>query len=287
MNRETKLRQRRRMLLAGLGLAAYPLMPALAWGQPNSDRVQRSALVIGNATYAFGKLRNPVNDARTVSTTLQEMGFDVVRAEDADLPHMLEAMKEFVARSQESDVRLLFYAGHGIQAKGKNYLVPVDATIIEEDKLDAQMVSVIDLIDKLSALKNGVNIVILDACRTGVAATVRRRGGTAARSLAAGLAQMNAPRGTLIAFSTAPGSVALDGKSDNSAYTKHLVDNMRLPGLPVEQLFKRVRISVAEDTKQSQIPWESSSLMGDFCFLNNNAGTCANTVTATGTKTDR
>lgn len=287
MNRETKLRQRRRLLLAGLGLTAFPLLSPLVWGQPKADSVRRSALVIGNATYAFGKLRNPVNDARAVSATLQEMGFDVTRAEDADLPHMLEAMKEFVARSQDSDVRLLFYAGHGIQAKGKNYLVPVDATLIEEDKLDAQMVSVIELIDKLSALKNGVNIVILDACRTGVAANVRKRGAVAGRSLAAGLAQMNAPRGTLIAFSTAPGSVALDGKTDNSAYTKHLVDNMRLPGLPVEQLFKRVRISVAEDTKQSQIPWESSSLMGDFCFLSDKAGACANAIATTATKADR
>jgi uncharacterized caspase-like protein len=285
MKRDTALR--RRILVACVGLTAYSLLSPSVWGQPKAESVKRSALVIGNATYAFGKLRNPVNDARAVSAALQEMGFDVARAEDADLSAMLEAMKEFVAHSQDSEVRLLFYAGHGIQAKGKNYLVPVDATLIDEDKLDARMVSVSELIDKLGALKSGVNIVILDACRTGVAANVRKRGPTGARSLAAGLAQMNAPRGTLIAFSTAPGSVALDGKADNSAYTKHLVDNMRLPGLPVEQLFKRVRISVAEDTKQSQIPWETSSLMGDFCFLSNNAGTCVNAVTATGARTER
>jgi uncharacterized caspase-like protein len=276
---------RRRLLMAGIGLSSYALLPTLALGQSKPQSAQRIALVMGNATYAFGKLRNPVNDARAVSAALQATGFDVMRTEDADLAHMLESMKEFLARSQESDVRLLFYAGHGIQAKGKNYLIPVDTTLIEEEKLDAQMVSVNELIDKLSSLKTGVNIVILDACRTGVSSNVRRRAGS--RSLAAGLAQMNAPRGTLIAFSTAPGSVALDGKADNSAYTKHLVDQMRLPGLPVEQLFKRVRISVAEETAQAQIPWETSSLMGDFCFLRDNAGTCANAVTATEAKTNR
>jgi uncharacterized caspase-like protein len=275
LSMSTMSQQRRRFLMHSFaaGLAMKSCLASLAFAQAGADRVRRSALVMGNAAYAFGKLKNPVNDSRAVSTALQALGFDVMTLEDADLARMLEAMKDFAARGQNSEVRLLFYAGHGVQAKGKNYLVPVDATLIDEDKLDAQMVSVSELIDKLSALKAGVNIVILDACRTGVSANVARRAGT--RSASGGLAQMNAPRGTLIAFSTAPGSVALDGAAKNSAYTRHLLEYMREPGLPVEQVFKRVRISVAEETLQAQIPWETSSLMGDFCFLSDKTGACA------------
>ncbi len=271
--------QRRRLLLAcltGIGaLSTAWLAPVLAQTAGGAQR--RSALVIGNAEYAFGRLRNPVNDARAMAGTLHSIGFDTVKLEDADLPHMLDAMKDFVARAKDSAVRLFFYAGHGIQARGSNYLVPVDVGVIDEPKLSAQMVSVLELVDKLGSLAGGVNLVILDACRTGVSgAASRRRGADGKRSANAGLAQMNAPRGTLIAFSTAPGSVALDGEDANSAYTKHLVEAIGVPGLPVEQVFKRVRVSVARETQQAQIPWETSSLMGDFCFRADPSGVCAN-----------
>jgi uncharacterized caspase-like protein len=277
MEIDTKMRQRRRLLSVGVVSSiamGYPWLSSLALAQTESGARERTALVMGNAGYAFGKLRNPVSDARAVASALKAMDFEVNMLEDAGLSNMLDATKAFVARGQDSQVRLLFYAGHGIQARGNNYLIPVDVALIEEDKLDAQMVSVGELVDKISALKNGVNIVILDACRTGLSANVRRRAGTGTRSAPSGLAHMSAPKGkgTLIAFSTAPGSVALD----NSSYVKHLVQNMNEPGLPVEQLFKRVRTSVAEETKQAQIPWETSSLMGDFCFRNGSSGGCAN-----------
>jgi uncharacterized caspase-like protein len=285
MNIDDSMQGRRRFVVAGLvwsmGLLSSQLLLSsrFAFGQTTSRIIQRTALVMGNGAYAFGRLKNPVNDARAVTGALEPIGFKVVTLEDGDLPHMIDAMKEFIAHAKDSRVRLFFYAGHGIQSKGKNYLVPVDATVIEEDKLPTQLVSVSEFLDKLSLLESGVNIVILDACRTGLSATaLRRRGMDDKRSLQSGLAQMTAPHGTLIAFSTAPGSVALDGTTQNSTYTRHLLENISVPGLPVEQLFKRVRISVARETQQSQIPWETSSLMGDFCFRTDTSGGCASLV---------
>lgn len=286
MNIDDSVQGRRRFVIAGLlssiGLVSSELLlcSRFAFAQTTSRLIQRTALIMGNGAYAFGRLKNPVNDARAVTDALEPIGFEIVTVEDGDLLHMIDAMKEFIARAKDSQVRLFFYAGHGIQSKGKNYLVPIDATVIEEDKLATQLVSVSEFVDKLSLLKSGVNIVILDACRAGLSATAsRRRGIDDKRSLQSGLAQMNAPQGTLIAFSTAPGSVALDGtNTQNSTYTRHLLENMKVPGLPVEQLFKRVRVSVARETQQSQIPWETSSLMGDFCFRTDTSGGCASLI---------
>jgi uncharacterized caspase-like protein len=276
MNIDESMQARRRFVVGSLLSCLGWLPSGFAFGQTVSGPMQRTALIMGNGTYSFGRLKNPLNDVRAVTAALKAIGFEAVTLEDGDLAHMLDAMKEFIAGAKDSQVRLFFYAGHGIQAKGKNYLVPVDATLIEENKLSTQLVSVSEFIDKLSLLKSGANIVILDACRTGLSATAaRRRGVDNKRSLQSGLAQMDAPQGTLIAFSTAPGSVALDGTTQNSTYTKHLLESMSVPGLPVEQLFKRVRISVARETQQAQIPWETSSLMGNFCFRNDTNGGCS------------
>ncbi|MEO5863224.1 MAG: caspase family protein [Burkholderiales bacterium] len=278
MNVDDSIQGRRRFVISSL-LSCLGLPFGFALGQTVSGPIKRTALIMGNGAYAFGRLKNPVNDVRGVAGALEPIGFEVVTLEDGDLTHMLDAMKEFIARGKDSPVRLFFYAGHGIQAKGKNYLVPVDAQMIEENKLTTQLVSVSEFIEKLSLLKSGANIVILDACRTGLsAAAARRRGVNNKRSPQSGLAQMDAPQGTLIAFSTAPGSVALDGASQNSTYTRHLLESMSVPGLPVEQLFKRVRISVAQETQQAQIPWETSSLMGNFCFRTDTKGGCSSLI---------
>lgn len=237
-----------------------------------NEAMSRAALVIGNSDYGFGRLRNPVNDSRVMASSLRNTGFDVTALENGTLMGMLDAMKAFVARAKSSQVRLFFFAGHGIQAKGVNFLVPVDTPLIDESRLSATMVSVSDLVDQLTLLKKGVNILVLDACRTGLGSATRRRGSAAMAT--SGLAQMAAPSGTLIAFSTSPGAVALDGSAENSTYTKHLAKNLSVPGLPIEQLFKRVRISVAQETGQAQIPWETSSLMGDFCFRTTANGQC-------------
>lgn len=254
-----------------------------AWAQPSTESVngeRRIALVIGNADYAIGPLKNPVNDARAMSATLKDLGFIVITRENASVSIMLDAIREFALKAKDNQVRLFYYAGHGVQVKGKNYLIPVDANIQSEDDIPAKSADVTELLDRLGQLQNGLNMVILDACRNNPFANpnlvgadgrlIRFRG-----KAQSGLAQLEAPQGTLVAFSTAPGAIAMDGSNfSNSLYTKHLLANIQAPGLPVEQLFKRVRIAVAQETKRMQVPWESSSLMSDFCFKVNADGKC-------------
>jgi uncharacterized caspase-like protein len=247
---------------------------------------RRVALVIGNSAYPFGSLKNPVNDARSVTAALRDLGFIVTLKQDATLETMLDTLRRFLSESRSSDVRLVYYAGHGVQVKGKNYLIPVDAEITSEAEISAKSADLTMFLDRLGEFANGVNIVILDACRDNpFAHRTRLDPGELLfkpRQLAGesnhervGLARVAAPRGTLIAFSTAPGAVAADSvNAKNSVYTKHLLANMSVAGVQVEQLFKRVRIAVAEETKHHQIPWESSSLMGDFCFKIPSDGAC-------------
>lgn len=247
-------------------------LDAYAARQPMANPERRMALVIGNAAYRTSPLKNPVNDADAMAKALGDLGFEVTVLQDASLDRMLDAMRTFVRRSQKADVRLFYYAGHGMQVKGRNFLVPVDAVIGGEDEVPSTTADLNELVNQLGAIRTGLNIIILDACRNNPFAgnamvgpdgrVVRFRG-----SVSPGLAAVDAPQGTLVAFATAPGAVAMDGGSQqNSLYTRHLLENIRIPALPVEQLFKLVRIGVARDTQRMQIPWESSSLMGDFCF---------------------
>jgi uncharacterized caspase-like protein len=265
------------MLCASLSFAS-------AWGQPNvpsANGERRIALVIGNASYAIGALKNPVNDSRAMAAALKDLGFTIIARENASVGMMIDAIREFSLKAKDNQVRLFYYAGHGVQVKGKNYLIPVDANIQTEEDITLKSADVTELLERLGRLQTGLNMVILDACRNNPFANpgligsdgrlVRFRG-----NAPAGLAQLEAPQGTLVAFATAPGGVAMDGNNfSNSLYTKHLLANIQAPGLPVEQLFKRVRIAVAQETKRLQVPWESSSLMGDFCFKPNGDGVCA------------
>jgi uncharacterized caspase-like protein len=194
-----------------------------------------------------------------------------------------EALREFSQSASRNDVRLFFYAGHGVQSKGHNYLVPVDADVQSEDDLAHQATDISEFLDRIGTVKSGLNLVILDACRnnpfTALTAQladsrIRTRGLMQPRAVS-GLAPVDAPRGTLVAFSTAPGSVARDSSSqENSVYTKHLLQWLNTPGLPVERLFKQVRIGVAQETQSQQVPWETSSLMGDFCFKTEGKKAC-------------
>lgn len=256
-------------LLLGLAMVMCTAQ-AQAWGD------ERIALVIGNSSYAAAALRNPVDDARDVAAALRSLGFTVIHRENASLGQMLEAMREFLTIGRNSQVRLFYFAGHGVQLKGQNYLVPVDVVLKEQYEVPSRAASVPELVGKLGEMRSGVNIVILDACRNApFPILARTRSMEATRGIAPGLAMVSAPRGTVVAFSTAPGSVALDGKDRNSAYTKHLLANIDIAGLPIEQLFKRVRIGVSEETREAQIPGESSSLMGEFCFRPAPTGDCA------------
>lgn len=262
----------RRLATALATAAAIGCSPAAVAADASVERI---ALVIGNASYMQAPLRNPPNDARAVAQRLRELGFEVVHRENASLEGMLDAMRDFAVKSVGSEVRVFFYAGHASQLKGRNYLIPVDAHFASEDELPRKAASASELVERLGQMRSGVNIVILDACRNQpFPVGTRTRGIGSGRSLAAGLAQVSAPKGTLVAYSTAPGGIALDGPGSNSTYTSHLLANLATPGLPVEQLFKRVRIAVSEETRQTQIPWETSSLMGEFCFRGSPRGDC-------------
>ena len=221
---------------------------------------RRLALVIGNSSYKSSPLRNPVNDARAIAKALANTGFAVTVIEDATQTTMRRAMRTFGDELSRGGVGLFYYAGHGMQVGGKNYLIPVNADIEREDEVEDQAVDANLILAKMDTAKNALNLMILDACRNNPFAR-------SFRSSAQGLAQMDAPSGTLVAFATAPGSVASDGDGDNGLYTKHLLANLSRPGLPIEQLFKEVRIGVTRDTKDRQVPWESSSLRGNFSFI--------------------
>jgi len=260
-----------------LGAATLPGHPFAQINQ-TSNRV---ALVIGNSAYKGAPLKNPVNDANAVGASLNQLGFNVIQRENTTLRDLIEALREFSLRAEQSSVRVVFYAGHGIQAKGRNYLIPVDIDLQSEEELPTKSADVGELIDRLSAIKHGLNIVILDACRVnpfsaGVIAgpdgrRIRFRGVPTAN----GLAPVEAPMGTLLAFSTAPNGIALDNPGGkNSLYAKHLLANLNTPGMPIELLFKKVRIGVAEETQRVQVPWESSSLTADFCFKSDANGSC-------------
>lgn len=277
----------RRRLLAALALAmtgASLAMPVLRAHAQSNALGRKLALVIGNSAYRNGPLKNPENDARVVGDALRALGFEVIARENAGLREMVEAMRQFSLRAQSAEVRLLFYAGHGIQVRGRNYLLPVDTEIQGEDEVAGKSADVNELLERLGRLTSGINIVILDACRNNPFSgteivgpdgrRLRYRGATPS-----GLAAIEAPLGSMVAFSTAPGGVALDNPTErNSLYTKHLVAHLQTPGLPIELLFKQVRLAVARETARAQVPWESSSLTGDFCFKAGRDGGCNATL---------
>jgi len=222
---------------------------------------RRVALVIGNADYDQGRLRNPVKDASAVAQALQRAGFEVIAKENADRVAMYEAIIAFGDRLKETKGAGLFYfSGHGLQVQGKNFMVPVRARITSERMVETEAIDVNRVLAEMDAAQARVNIVILDACRDNPYAR-------SFRSAAIGLAQIDAPRGTLIAYATAPGKVAEDGTGQNSPYTAALVKHIAASGLPIEAVFKRVRVDVLGGTRNRQEPWEASSLTGDFFFF--------------------
>jgi hypothetical protein len=226
----------------------------------SSESEVRVALVIGNSAYRDAPLMNPVNDARDIAQALTRLGFEVIHREDLSQSEMKRAIRAFGEKIRGSDVSLFYYAGHGIQVNGENYLVPVDATINHEVEVEYEAVDLGLVLAQMEQAKNRVNIVILDACRNNPFAR-------SFRSASRGLASVTAPGGTLIAYATAPGSVAADGGARNGLYTQELLKNMLTPALSIEEVFKRVRAAVKDKTQGNQIPWESSSLIGDFYFV--------------------
>ncbi|PKN07719.1 MAG: hypothetical protein CVU73_09865 [Deltaproteobacteria bacterium HGW-Deltaproteobacteria-8] len=220
---------------------------------------RRIALVIGNAAYPNAPLKNPVNDARDMAAALRGLGFEVIARENASLAQMEGAVKEFWDRLKRGGAGLFYFAGHGLQVNGRNYLVPVDAKLSAEQDAKYKCMDAGLVLGRMENAGNELNIVILDACRNNPFAR-------SWRSADVGLAKMDAPKGSIIAYATAPDSVAADGAGKNGLYTEKLLRAMRVPGQPVEQMFKRVRDEVMRATKDKQVPWESTSLRGDFYF---------------------
>ncbi|MGE0358056.1 MAG: caspase domain-containing protein [Burkholderiales bacterium] len=216
-------------------------------------------MVIGNGAYRDSPLLNPVNDAKAISAALRAAGFAVIERHDQGAVEMRRAIREFGERLRLGGAGLFYFAGHGVQVNGRNFLIPADADIKYEDEIEDQSVDVSLVLGKMESGKARINIVILDACRNNPFV----RGSRSARS---GLAAMEAPIGSLIAYATSPGQVASDGTGKNGLYTQHLLRELERPGLKVEDVFKRVRAAVRQASNGRQVPWENTSLEGDFYF---------------------
>ena len=221
----------------------------------------RIALVIGNSDYSSSPLKNPINDARAIARILQELGFKVIRGENLSQKEIGYKILEFGEKLQRKGggIGLFYFSGHGVQVNGRNYLIPIGTNITHEKQVEFEGVEVGRVLAEMENARNRMNIVILDACRDNPFAR-------SFRSSAQGLASIDAPTGTLLAYATAPGKTAADGEGNNGLYTGELIKRMREPGLKIEDVFKRVRASVRGKSNGQQTPWESSSLEGDFYF---------------------
>lgn len=227
-----------------------------------SAAAERFALVIGNGGYETASLANPPNDAALTTAALRDAGFAVTTVVDANQIEMKQRIRAFsqTVRSAGPDaVAAFYYAGHGVQVDGKNYLIPVDATISAKPDLEYETIEAQWVLDMIGASGAGLSIIILDACRDDPFRSFTR-------SHTRGLARMDAPRGALLSYSTAPGDVAADGAANNSPFTEALARAIRTPGLKIEETFKQVRREVLDATGDRQLPWESTSLTGDFYF---------------------
>lgn len=231
-----------------------------ALAKKDKTPIPRTALIIGNSDYVSSPLKNPVNDARAMSKVLKDMGFKVQTVLNGDQRSIKHAINEFGSEiTDNKGVGLFYYAGHGMQTNGRNYLIPVDAVVETATDVEYEGVDVGRVLGKMETAKNSMNIVILDACRNNPFAR-------SFRSADKGLATIDAPMGTFIAYATAPGSVAADGDGDNGLFTEALIDTIKKPNVAIEEVFKAVRYKVLSKSEGKQIPWQSSSLIGNFYF---------------------
>lgn len=223
--------------------------------------MRRVALVFGNAAYQVKPLTNPVNDAEDIATKLESFGFQVHKAIESTHLEMEKALKDFRGDLYNAEVGLFFFAGHGIQVDGANYLLPIDNEFDDELEAKHKSLNLNLVIETMEKANTSTSIVILDACRDNPWEKAWKR------SLAErGLAPVNAPLGSLVAFSTSPGQIARDGKGRNGAYTAALLQHIASTDCSVETMFKRVRNSLSALTDGKQVSWEHTSLAGEFFF---------------------
>lgn len=254
--------------MGGLAAAAGSLLPSwpgVSWAQSEGAarllRLPRSALVIGNGAYrGDDALANPINDARSIAEQLAAAGFAVDLRLDATRSQMLESIDAHGRRlAGGKGVGLFFFAGHGMQLAWRNYMMPVNAAVQAVEEIPAQGVDLGAVLDGIKRAANAMNLVIVDACRNNPFG-----GGLAVQK---GLSQIDAPPGTLLAYSTSPGNTASDGLGKNGLYTEHLLREMKVSDAKIEDVFKRVRLAVRRQSFGKQIPWESTSLEEDFYFV--------------------
>lgn len=240
--------------LAGLVLvaAALGLAPARAAAQVGP----KQALVVGNAQYPDHPLANPENDAADLTTKLSGIGFAVTTVRNGGRAAMLQAVRQHAARLTRESLSVFYFAGHGVQIAGRNFLVPVDARLERAEDMLTQGVSIDEVIATIAQARPRFNVLILDACRDNPFGDGK----------IAGLAPLDAPADTLIAFATAPGKVASDGRGRNGLYTSHLLRHVASAERRVEEVFKLVRVGVLEDSSGQQLPWENTALTADLAL---------------------
>ncbi|NNG02918.1 MAG: caspase family protein, partial [Inquilinus sp.] len=248
-------------------LALVAALFAIALAAPPAA-AQRVALVVGNGAYTHTPaLPNAANDGRAMAAALRGLGFEVIEGIDLDRRAMEDRLRAFARAVRGGEVGLFFYAGHGLQVDGRNYLLPVDARLEDESDLAFETLALDFVLDQLDR-SVGTGLVFLDACRDNPLSRSLARGMSATRSAAIGrgLARIDGGIGTLIAYATEPDAVALDGDGPNSPFTTALLRHIGAPGLEVRQMLTRVRQDVIEQTRRQQVPWDHSSLTDAFYF---------------------
>ncbi len=230
----------------------------------NINNGVRTALVIGNSAYENSPLTNPANDALDMATMLEKLGFDVILKTDVNKRDMKEAIADFSRKLHQSEIGLFYYAGHGMQVNGANYLIPVNADIRSESDVEYESIHAGRVLGKFRDAESSLNIVILDACRNN---PFKR----SFRSSTPGLARMDAPVGTIIAYATSPGSVAADGEGRNGLYTGVLLEKMQQPGVTVQDVFNNTGLEVMSESSRDQVPWMSSTPVPGFFLAGNDS----------------
>jgi uncharacterized caspase-like protein len=252
---------RSKLILILIAVVLYQLDGLSQTPNATSQPQKKIALVIGNGNYINSTLANPENDARAIRDMLINLGFEVSEYENLNQKKMKEAIDEFGKKLNKDVIGVFYYAGHGLQTKGYNYLIPVDVELTSEAQIEYDCVQADRVLSLMEEAQTKLNIIILDACRNN---PFERSWNRSASGI--GLASMKAPSGTLIEYATQPGNTASDGGGKNGLFTSAILESIILPNLTATQMFQNVRSIVSQKSDKQQIPWETSSLIGDFIF---------------------
>ena len=239
-------------------LFVYAVFACMLTTSASAAEERKFALVIGNNAYPGAALKNAVSDARAMSARFTDLGFEVVLRTDTSRADLVAAVQLFGQKLKGGAVGLFYFAGHGVQVRGKNFLLPIDAAPDNEASIPATALDIDQLLAQIQPAR--LNVVILDACRSSAVDRQRRNAGQNC------LAPISVPTGSLLAYATTPGKIADDGRGSNGLYAQELLNALDVPGLKVEEVFKRARIDVLNTSGNQQIPWESSSLTDEFVF---------------------